>query len=114
MKEANPHLSVDQANHLTVHGVNQNEDGTYSWKFDNYIRAFPSFGMSWEDTTTIHSKITCPLLLVYGAESDASNPTEDGRAEVFQDVRIETIEKAGHWVQHDQLNAFLGLLDDFL
>ena len=39
MQEANRHLSMDQARHLTVHGVARNEDGTYSWKFDNYIRA---------------------------------------------------------------------------
>jgi pimeloyl-ACP methyl ester carboxylesterase len=32
MQEENPHLSAEQARHLTVHGVNQNEDGTYSWK----------------------------------------------------------------------------------
>ena len=38
MQEANPHLTPDQARHLTVHGVNQNEDGTYSWKYDNYTR----------------------------------------------------------------------------
>ena len=38
MQEANQHLSPEQARHLTQHGVNQNEDGTYSWKFDNYTR----------------------------------------------------------------------------
>src|SRR6185369_11742452 len=31
MQEENTHLSADQARHLTVQGVNQNEDGTYSW-----------------------------------------------------------------------------------
>jgi hypothetical protein len=40
MQEENPHLSADQARHLTIHGSNQNEDGTYSWKFDNYVRTF--------------------------------------------------------------------------
>mgnify|MGYP006940040370 CR=1 FL=1 len=40
MKEENPFLSVEQAHHLTVHGVARNEDGTYSWKFDNYNRIF--------------------------------------------------------------------------
>ncbi len=40
MQDENPHLTADQARHLTVHGVNQNEDGTYSWKFDNYVRVF--------------------------------------------------------------------------
>ena len=114
MKEANPHLSVEQAHHLTVHGVNQNEDGSYSWKFDNYIRAFPSTGMSWDDTSTILSRITCPTLLVYGAESFASNPAEDGRAEIFQNAQVQTVENAGHWVHHDQLDKFLGMLHDFL
>jgi hypothetical protein len=41
MQEADRHLSPDQARHLTQYGVNQNEDGTYSWKFDNYVRADP-------------------------------------------------------------------------
>ena len=93
MKEANPHLSVDQAHHLTVHGVNQNEDGSYSWKFDNYTRAFPSSGMSWEDTSTILSRISCPTLLVYGAESSASNPSQDGRAEIFQNAQVQTLDQ---------------------
>lgn len=114
MKEANPHLTMEQAHHLTVHGVNQNEDGTYSWKFDNYIRAFPATGMSMEDTAYIHSRISCPTMLVRGKESWASDPEEDGRAAVFQDVQVESIDKAGHWVHHDQLDHFLGLLRDFL
>jgi len=29
MQEENKHLTPDQARHLTLHGVNQNEDGTY-------------------------------------------------------------------------------------
>ena len=31
--------SPSRPRHLTVHGANQNEDGTYSWKFDNYVHA---------------------------------------------------------------------------
>ncbi|MEJ0070194.1 MAG: alpha/beta fold hydrolase [Pseudomonadota bacterium] len=43
MQEENKHLSPEQARHLTQHGVNQNEDGSYSWKFDNYgARACPT------------------------------------------------------------------------
>ena len=38
MREENAFLSEEQALHLTVHGVNRNEDGSYSWKFDNYTR----------------------------------------------------------------------------
>jgi pimeloyl-ACP methyl ester carboxylesterase len=114
MKEANPHLSVAQAYHLTVHGINQNEDGSYSWKFDNYIRAFPSGGLRLEDTEYILSQINCPTLLVYGDESDASNPALDGRDKIFQNARVESVAKAGHWVHHDQLEVFLGMLKEFL
>ncbi len=114
MKEANPHLSLEQAHHLTVHGVNQNEDGTFCWKFDNYVRAYPSTGMNMEDSVALLSRIECPTLLVRGAESNAPDPKEDGRAEVFQNVRIETVEEAGHWVHHDQLDIFMDLLKDFL
>ena len=46
MQEENKHLSPEQARHLTQHGVNQNEDGTYSWKFDNYVRAWPPYDMT--------------------------------------------------------------------
>jgi pimeloyl-ACP methyl ester carboxylesterase len=115
MQEANPHLSEQQAGHLTAHGVNQNEDGTFSWKFDDYTRAFPTSGMTWEETTKLFSRITCPTLLLYGDESGASNPLEDGRAEIFRNSpRIETVAEAGHWVHHDRLDAFLELAREFL
>ncbi len=39
MQQTNPHLSPDLALHLTIHGSHQNEDGSYSWKFDNYTHA---------------------------------------------------------------------------
>ena len=41
MKTANSYLTDEQARHLTHHGILQNEDGTYSWKFDNCVRVFP-------------------------------------------------------------------------
>ncbi len=49
MHDENKHLSPDQARHLTQHGVNQNEDGTYSWKFDNYFRSRPPYEMTPDD-----------------------------------------------------------------
>ena len=60
MQEENPHLSPERARHLTVHGVHQNEDGTYSWKFDNYVRVFPPGGFDEATTTYLWSRITCP------------------------------------------------------
>jgi pimeloyl-ACP methyl ester carboxylesterase len=114
MQEENKHLSPEQARHLTLHGVNQNEDGTYTWKFDNYVRSWPPYDMRSKDIELLWSSITCPTLLVYGKESWASNPAEDGRAQAFKNARIVTVEKAGHWVHHDRLREFLELARTFL
>lgn len=114
MQEANPHLTPEQARHLTVHGINQNEDGTYSWKFDNYVRLAPPYGLSPARTRELWSRISCPVLLLRGTESWASDPAADGRAEHFQNVRVVKIEDAGHWLHHDQLETFLALVGEFL
>lgn len=114
MHEANSHLSSEQAWHLTVHGVNQNEDGTYSWKFDNYVRVNSPFGLTPDETRDFWRSIDCPTLLVRGTESWASDPLVDGRAENFKNARVENIERAGHWVHHDRLDAFLPMAKEFL
>ena len=114
MQEENPHLSPERARHLTVHGVNQNEDGTYSWKFDNYVRAFSPYTFNDKEARELWSRITCPTLLVRGTESWASDPTKDGRAAAFQNAQVVNVEKAGHWVHHDQLEKFLEVVKAFL
>ena len=114
MQEANRHLSPEQARHLTQHGVNQNEDGTYSWKFDNYVRVWPPYDLTQAELEELWARIACPTLLVYGKESWASNPAEDGRAAHFQNAQVVLFEKAGHWVHHDQLGAFLDTVSKFL
>ncbi len=114
MQEENKHLSPVQAHHLTQHGVNQNEDGTYSWKFDNYVRSWPPYDMRTADVEGLWARIACPTLLVYGKESWASNPADDGRARHFRNAEIVTFEGAGHWVHHDKLAEFMALARRFL
>ncbi len=114
MHSENSHLSDEQARHLTVHGVNQNEDGTYSWKFDNYVRAFSPYSFNADEARDLWSRITCPTLLVRGSESWASDPDLDGRAKFFSNATVVNVEKAGHWVHHDQLEKFLEVLGGFL
>ena len=114
MQNENKHLSPEQARHLTIHGVNQNEDGTYSWKFDNYVRSWPPYDMPQADVEKLWSLITCPTCLVHGEESWASNPAEDGRIAHFQNATVKSFENAGHWVHHDRLDDFISLLRNFL
>ena len=114
MQDENKHLSPEQARHLTQHGVNQNEDGTYSWKFDNYVRSWLPYDMPAADVEGLWARIACPTLLVYGKESWASNPAEDGRAKHFKNAEVVAFEGAGHWVHHDKLAEFLTLTRRFL
>ena len=115
MKEENTHLNEDQARHLTIHGAVQNEDGTYSWKFDNFVRlgSGPG-GLSREDQHRIWSCITAPVLLVRGTESWASDPSADGRMKHFKNAKLANIEGAGHWSHHDQLDVFMEHVEKFL
>ena len=114
MQAANKHLRPDQARHLTNHGINQNEDGTYSWKFDNYVRAFTPFGIDMAQTEALWGRITCPTLLMRGADSFSRDPSEDGTLDHFNTAEFVTVEEAGHWVHHDQLDEFLKLVRNFL
>ena len=114
MKAENSFLSDEQARHLTIHGASRNEDGTWSWKFDNYLNVGTPFDIPQGEVEALWSAVTCPLLLLYGADSWASNPEKDGRARHFQDARVIEYEKAGHWLHHDQLDRFLADVKAFL
>jgi pimeloyl-ACP methyl ester carboxylesterase len=114
MQEENPRLTGEQARHLTVHGANQNEDGTYSWKFDNYVRAWPPYDMRGRDIQLLWSRIACPTLLLYGKDSRAGNPADDGRARHFRHAQVVGLDGAGHWLHHDRLDDFLRIVRTFL
>lgn len=114
MQQANPHLSAEQARHLTIHGTRRNEDGTYSWKFDNYTRATSPYLFNLEDATEIWGRIICPTLLIRGDESWAGDWEKDGRLKAFRNAEVVTIRGAGHWVHHDQLGEFLEVAHRFL
>jgi pimeloyl-ACP methyl ester carboxylesterase len=116
MAEANSHLSPDQVRHLTQHGVNRNEDGSYSWKFDTgiYARFMQPTGMRPPDGPDLWKLVTCPTLLIRGGDSWGADPAETGDADHFQNARVVSVDDAGHWVHHDQLDAFLALVRPFL
>lgn len=114
MKEANGYLSDEQARHLTIHGVSRNEDGSYSWKFDNYVRILSPSRLSEIETVDLWKSITCPTLLLYGKDSWASNPEEDGRINHFSNAKLAVYENAGHWLHHDRTDQFIADIRDLL
>jgi pimeloyl-ACP methyl ester carboxylesterase len=114
MKEANTRLSDEVARHLTLHGTNWDSDGSLTWKFDNYVRAFSPLIFNVEESAQLYGQITSPTLLFWGLESFAPVPHDDPRVKAIRDCRLITVPKAGHWVHHDQLELFLKETKEFL
>lgn len=114
MRERNDQLTAEKALYLTMHGVNRNEDGSYSWKFDPYLRDQPPMPGGDVDLPHFWREVTCPVLLCLGLDSWASDPIADGRAAHFRDARLVSFADAGHWVHHDQFDRFIAELRAFL
>lgn len=114
MRHANDRLSAEQADHLTRHGSHRNEDGTFSWKFDNYTHAGPAYRMPEADLTALWRRIRCPVLLVNGGEGFAHRIGQDGTLGHFDDARVLDVPGAGHWVHHDRLEEVVVAVRGFL
>jgi len=114
MREANRRLSEEQALHLTRNSLQQNEDGSWTWKFDPYLHVWPPYDIPRAEVESLWRAIACPLLCIYGSESEASNPLTDGRAQHLARAEFTSISGAGHWVHHDRLDAIVEHCDRFL
>ena len=114
MQDTNPHLAPEQARHLTIHGSNQNEDGTYTWKFDNYTRTPRPYDIPNEDLTALWQCIECPVLIVNSRQGYPHRIGQNDTLRHFRNATLHEVEDAGHWTHHDQLDTCLGLIGEFL
>jgi pimeloyl-ACP methyl ester carboxylesterase len=110
----NARLTREHAMHLATHGLKQDADGEYSWKFDPYLRARAPYRLSLEDNIALWSRIRCPTLLVAGSESFLPDSGTAGVLGYFRQAELVKIEGAGHWLQHDKPEQVIGVLKTFL
>jgi len=114
MQQSNPHLSEPRARHLTIHGSNRNEDGTYTWKFDNYTHTRQPYSLDFNDMTLLWEQIDCPTLLLNAKQGYSNRTGQSGTLKHFRHGVVQDIDDAGHWLHHDQFDAFIGATRDFL
>jgi pimeloyl-ACP methyl ester carboxylesterase len=107
MKEANAFLSDEVAQHLTLHGTNWNADGSIIWKFDNFARLPGPYGMNVAELSAVLNCIRCPSLHFWGRESFALDPDLAEESNALRNRKVVKVDRAGHWVHHDQLEVFL-------
>ena len=101
-----------------MHNLRQQTDGNWVWKYDR-----KRFQQMDRDTHTAErralaeglAKVTCPTLVVRGAESDVFHKEDAERlAQRLPDGRYVTIPRAGHTVQGDNPKDLAGALREFL
>ena len=114
MKTSNPHLDDEHAEHLTIHGSHRNEDGSYSWKFDNYTHAWSPFGLPYDESNQVHEAISCPTLLLNAKQGMEHRTGQDGSLKFFRHGTLIDIDEAGHWLHHDQFGQFIDATRAFL
>jgi pimeloyl-ACP methyl ester carboxylesterase len=114
LRAANEYLTPSQAWHLALHGLNRNEDGSFSWKFDPGLNVSPVLDLPLADRKALWRAISCPALLLSGADSWAANPSRENYLQYFRDARFVEFEDAGHWLHHSQSARFMAELRAFL
>ena len=101
-----------------MHNLRQQPDGSWSWKYDR--RRFQRLD---HDTHLAERRrladdlanVTCPALVVRGAESDVFHQDDAERlAQNFPNGRQITIAQAGHTVQGDNPKDLVAALREFL
>lgn len=115
MREANPQLTAEMADHLARWGSNAIDNG-WVWKFDPWVRSRIPIGLRQEDIEDIWRNIQCPILHLVGSNSHFKRASfhEQPLDGFFQDSRTTVIQDAGHWLHHDQLEATVTEIREFL
>ncbi len=86
----NKRLTSELALHLARHGVRQDTDGLYRWKFDHYQRARAPYRLSPDDYVALWSRIACPTLLMWGSESFLPDPEAAGLLAHFKQAELKS------------------------
>ena len=112
--EHDPLLSRELAEYVCEHGMRPTADGQWRWKYDHLVRGAGAAEVASVEPSDLWQAIRCPVLLMYGAESWASNPEQDGRLRHFARAEVVTVEQAGHNLHHHQPEVFMAHLRRFL
>jgi pimeloyl-ACP methyl ester carboxylesterase len=109
-----PSLSDELVQHLAYHGVVSNDDGTYSWKYDELSKILSPIRFNKEDIVGLNKRIKCPVLFLYGSKG-WSGPLSDKNANSLSDLaKSLQIQGAGHWLHHECFQDFIESAAPFL
>src|SRR5271166_6078769 len=101
-----------------MHNLRQQPDGNWTWKYDRKRFQQMDRETHLSERRALAeglAKVTCPTLVVRGAESDVFHEEDAERlASSLPDGRFVTIARAGHTVQGDNPKDLVAALREFL
>lgn len=114
---ANPRPPEDEHRRRVLNNLTQRDDGRWTWRYDKALR-MPGGRPPRPDPETVWpllARITCPTLLVCGAESDILSPeTATRMVRAIPNCRLVEVAGAGHSVPLDNPDGFLAAVRPFL
>jgi pimeloyl-ACP methyl ester carboxylesterase len=86
----------------------------YRWKHDPILRYRTTTAMSEGQIEAFIRRLKCPILFVYGTESDFMKSVRGHRAQLFPNARIVPVQGAGHHIPHEKPQELAEIVVPFL
>lgn len=117
MRAENSRASDEELFHRAKHNVHQRQDGKWTWRYDRGFRdgSRPIERLAPAQQWQALARITCPTLLVRGAETDLlARETALRMVSTIPNCRYVEIPHAGHSVFMDNPTDFIAAVNEFL
>ena len=108
-----PLIPDHAALHMARHGTTF-KGGRYRWKHDPILRYRTTTVMSEGQIESFIRRLQCPILFVYGTESDFMKSVRGHRAQLFPNAKIVPVNGAGHHIPHEKPEELADIVTPFL
>jgi pimeloyl-ACP methyl ester carboxylesterase len=108
-----PLIPDQAAAHMALYGTME-KGGCYRWKHDPILRYRTTTALSEGQIEAFIRRVKCPILFVYGSESDFMKSVRGPRVKLFNNATIIGIEGAGHHVPHEKPEELADVVVPFL
>ncbi len=101
------------AMHMALYGTKKRGDN-YLWKYDPVLRYRTNTALSEGQVEAFIRRVKCPILFVYGTESDFMKSVRGPRVKLFNNARVVPLEGAGHHIPHEKPRELAEIVVPFL
>jgi pimeloyl-ACP methyl ester carboxylesterase len=108
------HLIPEEVcSHMAEHGTKRLSSGV-TWKYDPSFRFRSTTILSEGQIAAFIDRVQCPMLMVYGTESDFMTSARSPRVKLFKNTQLVKIAGAGHHIPHEKPDELAKIIGPFL